>query len=279
MFLNNRRSIFSYISCTVICLFVAFKSSFLTPVLEHNFGIEQFWHGWILAIPAICYVFSAAVVGYIIDYAPRRIFLLVTFVVMLASLILMGPSYLLHLPKQVWIFFIGFGLNGIAQGFLFIPILPEVIDAIYQKNGIIEGEDEYIDGIISDKAAGLYGSFYSLGVISAPLLGSLAYELTNENWYQTCDVFAIICASYIVIFFLGNVLPDIHKDRKEKEAMIEKQMKSDIIIEKALGMTPVKETDEDMTLGGIDFKKTEIIDISLEDEPKQKLLTPGYQYK
>ena len=196
---------------------------------------------------------------------------------MLGSLILMGPSQLLYIPKQVWIFYIGFGLNGIAQGFLFIPIIPEVIDSIYHKNGIIEGEDEYIDGIISDKAAGLYGSFYSLGIIIAPLLGSLVYS--QSNWYLTCDFFAIICACYIVIFFLGNVLPDIHKDRKEKEAMIEKQMKSDIIIEKALGLTPMKETDYDITLGDTAFKKAEIIDVSLDYDPKQQLISQGYPYK
>ena len=64
------------------------------------------------------------------------------------------------------------------------------------------------------------------------------------------------------------MLPDIHKDRKEKEAMIEKQMKSDIIIEKALGLTPMKETDYDITLGDTAFKKAEIIDVSLDYDPK-----------
>jgi hypothetical protein len=32
-----------------------------------------------------------------------------------------------------------------------------------------------VDGIISDKAAGLYGSFFSIGVIAAPLTGSAIY--------------------------------------------------------------------------------------------------------
>jgi len=43
------------------------------------------------------------------------------------------------------------------------------------KTGRHEGEDLAFDGLVSDKAAALYGSFYSLGLIIAPLLGSWVY--------------------------------------------------------------------------------------------------------
>jgi len=92
------------------------------------------------------------------------------------ALALMGPSYYLGLPNYIWILILGQALQGGALGFVFIPILPEMIDAIYVKQGIIEGDDERVDGIISDKAAGLYGSFYSIGMIISPLLGSAIYE-------------------------------------------------------------------------------------------------------
>ena len=87
------------------------------------------------------------------------------------------------------------------------------------KNKLIEGEDEYVDGIISDKAAGLYGSFFSFGVIAGPFIGSAVFSALNRNWNLTCDVFAIICGVYVLLFFLFNVLPDIHKDKAEREAM------------------------------------------------------------
>ncbi len=62
------------------------------------------------------------------------------------------------------------------MGFVFIPILPEIIEALYDKYNIKEGHDERVDGVISDKAAGLYGSFYSIGMILSPLLGSVIYD-------------------------------------------------------------------------------------------------------
>ncbi len=94
---------------------------------------------------------------------------------MTVALFMFGPSSLLRLPDNLGIFLTGYALLGVAQGFLFIPILPEVIDSVYLKQKIVEGEDEYTDGIISDKAAGLYGSFLASGLIIAPLLGSFIH--------------------------------------------------------------------------------------------------------
>lgn len=98
-----------------------------------------------------------------------------TFILLTLSMILFGPSELLGIPNELAYFFIGYALNGISQGFLFVPLLPEIIDSVYHKMNYAEGEDLYLDGMISDKAAGLYGSFYSLGLILAPIIGSEVY--------------------------------------------------------------------------------------------------------
>jgi MFS family permease len=140
---------------------------------------------------------------------------------MAVSNFLMGPSKLLFLPPELWIFFVGYAINGISQGFIFIPILPEVLEAIYQKEKIVEGDDDVLDGIINDKAAALYGLFYAIGAISAPLLGSLVYNLLNDDWWYTCDVFAITSSVYVVIFFVFNIMPDIHKERLQRQEMAE----------------------------------------------------------
>jgi hypothetical protein len=55
-----------------------------------------------------------------------------------------------------------------------------MIDAVYISRGLKEGENEHIDSIISDKAAGLYGSFYSIGMIASPICGSLVYEYFEQ---------------------------------------------------------------------------------------------------
>lgn len=39
----------------------------------------------------------------------------------------------------------GLALSGIAQGFIFIPLLPDAIEAVYIKENMIEGQNEHYD--------------------------------------------------------------------------------------------------------------------------------------
>ena len=160
---------------------------------------------------------------------------------MAISNFLMGPSKMLYLLPYIWIYFIGTALNGVAQGFSFIPILPEVIESLYLKQGITGGDNNMVDGIINDKAAALYGLFYAIGAITAPLLGSMVYALLNADWWYTCDVFAIICSSYVVIFLVFNVMPDIHKEREQRKAMAEK------LVSRVMNINVIEEEDVEET--------------------------------
>ena len=84
-----------------------------------------------------------------------------------------------------------------------MPLLPEIIDAVSLKEGIVEGENEMVDNILNDKTSGMYCTFYAIGQILAPNLGSLLYELVS---YQTaCDIMAVSCGVYCLIFFFANV--------------------------------------------------------------------------
>lgn len=47
----------------------------------------------------------------------------------------------MHMPNYFWIFIVGQATSGIAQGFIYIPLLPEIIDAVQLKEGIIEGQN------------------------------------------------------------------------------------------------------------------------------------------
>ena len=181
---------------------------------------------------------------------------------MALSNLLMGPSQILHMPKEFWLFFVGYAINGFSQGSIFIPILPEVQEAIYQKQKIVEGENEAIDAIINDKAAALYGLFYAVGAIVAPMLGSTIYRALDSNWYSTCDVMALIAAAWTVAFFVFNIMPDLHKESKQRQEMAERFAEKGFLpvisVEDAeeepavlkkvqtLGLTMVPEDDEEL---------------------------------
>lgn len=130
MFLTNRRSLFAYLSCAMIGIFTSYNSSFLSLVLE-QFGFDGSSTGYVMAIPMLTYTLSSVVVTYLVKYIPRRLFIFISFVITALSLILVGPSLVLHMPNALWILLIGYALSGIGQGFTFIPLLPEIIDSVY----------------------------------------------------------------------------------------------------------------------------------------------------
>lgn len=72
---------------------------------------------------------------------------------------------------------------------------------------------------ISDKASGLYGTFYSVGQIISPLLGSALYD--TIGFRGTCDLMALSCAFYTSIFFIFNVGFGIFGDEKKFKEELE----------------------------------------------------------
>lgn len=211
-FFTNRRVMFLCASLTIQSYFVNFKQSFMTTNLADRKLIDEENLCKVLSLAALFYIISGNLVARIINKAPKRVFILLCFIMITISNLMMGPSFSLGLePYFVPLFFLGQALNGFAQGFLFVPNLPEMLDAIYTKKKLIEGQDEVMDAIIADRASGIYGLFYAAGTISAPLVGSLMYEnVFDMNWAVTCDFFAAIGGIYAVVFLIFNVMPDIH---------------------------------------------------------------------
>ena len=61
-----------------------------------------------------------------------------------------------------------------------------------------------------------------MGAIVAPLLGSSIYAGLNENWWSTCDVMGLIAAVWTGLFFVFNIMPDLHKEKKQRHEMAER---------------------------------------------------------
>ena len=49
------------------------------------------------------------------------------------SLLIIGPSWLFHIPKKVWITIVGFGIVGMGAASSVVPIIPEMLDAVEGK--------------------------------------------------------------------------------------------------------------------------------------------------
>lgn len=128
-------------TCSYCCIFFQFKSSFFVTVLEYEKHVPVQYNGIIVSYGSLIYLGTTLITGQISHLMPKRLFKAFTFVLISIGLFLMGPSQLLNLPDHLWIFLIGQGIVEGAQGFLFIPIIPELIESYYDSHGIQEGDD------------------------------------------------------------------------------------------------------------------------------------------
>jgi hypothetical protein len=106
------------------------------------------------------------------------------------------------------------------------PALPEVLDAVYARQRLLEGADEVLDALVADRASGLYGVFICAGTILAPVVGSWVFSALGGAWGQTCDVFSVVGGIWTLTYAVFNVLPDVHREAAQAAEM-EKILSSD----------------------------------------------------
>jgi len=49
------------------------------------------------------------------------------------SLLIVGPSYILHIPQRMWLSWIGIFLIGAGAASSVVPVIPEMLDAVEGK--------------------------------------------------------------------------------------------------------------------------------------------------
>lgn len=54
-----------------------------------------------------------------------------------------------------------FTIMGLVQVFIFIPIIPEILERMQVAYNIAEGEDEALDNSLNDKVNDAYGLFFA----------------------------------------------------------------------------------------------------------------------
>lgn len=139
----------------------------------------------------------------------RRYVTLGAFVFCGLSMFLLGPSEMLHLPAKLGLTLAGVASLGCSVAFLFVPLLPEIISAVAEKEGIEQSP------FLSDKASGIYNSAYGIGNCLAPIIGGAITQARSFRF--TCDVMGVSSLSFSLLYLCFAVLPGVIQERKKKE--------------------------------------------------------------
>lgn len=89
--------------------------------------------GYAFAVIGGAFGIGALVAGKLCSIIHRRYVILIGLIFMGFSLLLVGPSQLLHIPSDVYIMYIGMFCDGFFSAFMFVPIIPEMIASIEEK--------------------------------------------------------------------------------------------------------------------------------------------------
>ena len=147
------------------------------------------------------------------------------------SLLMFGPSLALGIkPTLAWTL-VGIGFLGFSVAFLFVPLLPEIIASVAEKEGLENSP------FLADKASGIYNGAYGVGNCLAPIIGGALASARNakydpifkrEGFRFTCDVMAFSSMGFGVLYFLLAIVPGLVSGNKRNADRREQKLIADL---------------------------------------------------
>jgi MFS family permease len=217
IFLTNIRAMTAVVSAMFAMIFMLFYEPIFAPYVNAAYGVKETSVGFCLAIGCFTYAFGSPLVGVLCTKVERKYITCCAFIFCSISLLMTGPSRMILgiTPHLAWTL-VGVGALGLSVAFLFVPLLPEIIAAVAEKEGLENSP------FLADKASGIYNSAYGIGNCLAPIIGgsiSSAYGGLDvvKGFPFTCDIMAIASASFCLIYFCFAIIPSWIDAKKQKE--------------------------------------------------------------
>ena len=212
IFFKNVRAMTAIISSMFAMIFMLFYEPVFTEYLVERNWVKEDNVGYCLAIGCFTYATASPLVGMLCAKIQRRYITCFAFLLCSISLFLLGPSKTFHFPETLGFTLAGIGCLGFSVAFLFVPLLPEIIASVAEKEGLENSP------FLSDKASGIYNSAYGIGNCLAPILGgaiSSAYYPDQILGFQmTCDIMAFASFAFCFIYIAFALIPAYLDERK-----------------------------------------------------------------
>ena len=125
---TNRHSFFAIMIALIGTFDIMFFKEFLATELDKkDFGE---YTGGIMAIPAFVYLVACLLLPYTCEHTSRKFLFFISMIGFAGCMFLLGPSEILKFPDSVWLIIASQPPMGIFQVFVFIPIIPEMLERL-----------------------------------------------------------------------------------------------------------------------------------------------------
>lgn len=197
----QKESFFSLLSLLIATYNIAFFAGFISVEFV-NHGLNENYVGFVLGAMNLVYMVFCLVYPYCCEKWPRKFQFVWCFFLYAVSFVLMGPSEFLKLPDELWIIVSSMVALGVAMPYIFIGVIPEMIERMRVAHNIVEGQDQLVENSLNDKVNDAYGTIYALGTFLSPILGGLQY--TKFGMRKTCDIAVYLNLGCMLAFFIFN---------------------------------------------------------------------------
>ena len=200
--ITNRHTFFSLLIMFLGTADVMFFKVFFVLELDETYNIDEENAGYLLATTSFVYLVACLSLPYTCEHSPRKLLFFLSMIGFGCCCFLLGPSELLGFPESFGLMVSSLPIMGIFQVFVFIPIIPEMLERLQVDLQIKEGEDEMVDLRLNDIVNESYTLLFALSNFVAPLLGTWLYE--HFGMRKTCDYFALFNIAIGIISFVFN---------------------------------------------------------------------------
>lgn len=203
--LCNRHSMFALF----VCFFGTFNISYFTGWVATELKAQDFDEanvGYVYGAMCITYLIGCLLLPYTCEHSPRKVQFVISMIGFAGCSFLLGPSAFFKFPSDnYWFTVAAFPCMGIFQVFVFIPIIPEILERLQVDLDIVEGQDTMIDNALNDKVNDAYGLTYALSNFVSPLVGSYMHSTLGSR--VDTDYIAFMNLGLAAILLIFNCGP------------------------------------------------------------------------
>ena len=215
--MKNKRALLAYFSKCIGYLSFMYSNSFFSIDVKETFNLKDQSLGYFYLAFTVAYTISCAVTPLCFSWIPRRLSLVIGFLIAAQGELVISHSTWLGIPRDIYLIAFGMGVLGLAQGPLIVLAVPEALDSFKLEHEHVDGYDIAIDGKINDKFISFHSFCSNLACFIIPVVGGAVYDAFG---YETSmEVCAAILVVYATLFGLFNVGFEPFEDKKREEAL------------------------------------------------------------
>lgn len=133
-----------------------------------KYGFSPAFIGICFAIPGIIYAALSPLMYLFTERLPKRAVIVIGIVMMSIGMFFVGTSKTLGLENNPAMILLGLMIIGAAAGMISIPVLPEMLESIEEKNDMHYDAEE-----LNNFISGLFVTCTGLGEFIGPVMSSI----------------------------------------------------------------------------------------------------------